>query len=115
MGRNFFQQGRYDEAAPWMARALELEGAQPDPLHLEWSVINAGLRAQAGGALAAAEDAFRKALERAPRSAEAAFRLGHVRALRGAPGEAEEWFRRAIGLDPRYRASVERLRSASGK
>jgi len=115
LGRNFFQQGRHDEAAFWMARALEQEGVQPDPLHLEWSAINDGLRAQSRGALAAAEDAFRKAIERAPRSAEAAFRLGLVRALRGAPAEAEEWFRQAIALDPRYRASVERLRSGSGK
>lgn len=59
-----------------------------------------GVAAYSRGDLAAAEDAFRRAVAAEPRHAEALNNLGRVLAMRGDDAAAAELYRRAMAADP---------------
>ncbi len=93
-----FRQQRFDEAETWIARAREIEPGNARGLNLSGRIL---LR---NGDLAAAEDAFRQAVESAPEYADALANLGHVLLRRdaGASADAEALFHRAISHDQEH-------------
>ena len=87
--------GRFDEAIELLSRAIAI-----DPLH-PWNYVVTGFATYRSGRLAAAEAAYRKALDIAPSDGKVHYLLGSVLLVRGqsaaALGEMEQ------ETDPGYR------------
>ena len=87
--------GAHAAAEAACRHAQQLAPADPAP----WNMLGEVLRTTNA---AAAEDAWRQALELDPDNAEARFHLGNLYRERGAPREAIAEYERALALSPRH-------------
>ena len=103
--------GRGDEAGAFYARSIAIS---PDPA----AYTNLGAWHQQRGDVAAAEDAYRRALAANPRFAQAHNNLGILLARRGETANAIASFATAIRLDPRNckaEVNMARALTAAGR
>jgi tetratricopeptide (TPR) repeat protein len=95
LGRNAFDQGRYEECLRMMTQAQEAEPGMWDAL------LYVGRAEMSRGNLDAAIAALRQFVRQSPRSTEGQFRLGQAYLQAGRSDEAAASFRAALAIDPK--------------
>lgn len=108
LGMILAQHGQMARARPFLATAAAAGNATPE-MHNNYGVTLHGL-----GEVAAAAEAFMKALTVRPEYAEAFNNLGSLYKEAGRTKDAVVAFRRAVELQPDYTVAAENLRAAYG-
>jgi len=109
LGEMYRDGGDPDRAARLMREAVTLD---PEPAAY-WNAL--GMVLGGKGAFGDAADAFREAVKRAPANAEYAYNLGLALLRTGHPQEAVRFLRKALEIEPRFRAARDRLREIGAR
>src|SRR3989449_1532175 len=94
-------QGKYEEGAESLRKAIEIRPKFPEAYHLLGIVYANGQRR-----LSDAAEAFKKAIELNPSFAEAFYNLGLVYQVQGKPVEAEQELKKALTIHPKYEEAL---------
>src|SRR2546426_10396552 len=94
-------QGKYEEAAESLRKAIEIRPKFPEAYHLLGIVYANGQRR-----LSDAAEAFKKAIELNPSFAEAFYNLGLVYQVQGKSVEAEQELKKALTIHPKYEEAL---------